>query len=48
MNIEGPPQKYIPKKILDFIISTCNYQWLYIWRNTEAYTAVFSDSFLFP
>ena len=48
MNIEGPPQKPIPKKIVEFIISTCSFQWLYIWRKAEAYTAVFSDSFLFP
>ena len=48
MNVEGPPQTRIPKMIVEFIISTCSFQWLYIWKKAEAYTAVFSDSLLFP
>ena len=48
MNVEGPVEKPVQKQIVEFIISTCSYQWFYIWRKAEAYTAVFSDSFLFP
>ena len=47
MNVEGPVEKPVPKQIVEFIISTPSFQWLYICRKAEAYIAVFSDSFLF-